>query len=292
MSPAKIISLAVLFLIAFIGYSSVFTVDEGQLAIKFQFGEILRADYEPGLHFKVPFVNNVRKFNKRILTLDARPANYLTQEKKNVTVDFFAKWRINDVRAFYKTMSGGNERIAQERIYTIINDGLRGQFSHRKVKEVISGKRNLIMNTITQLANQQVSNFGIEIVDVRIKRIDFTKNINDSIYRRMVAERDRVAKEHRAQGAEEAEKIRAGADRQRTVLIANAYNQSEQLRGDGDAKASKIYADAFRQNPEFYAFYRSLEAYRKSFNRQNDILVIQPDSAFFEYFKDTQPARR
>jgi len=287
----KLTGLIVLAVLLFVGLSSMFTVDERELAIKFRLGEIVRADYQPGLHFKVPFINNVRKFDKRILTLDARPANYLTKEKKNVNVDFFVKWRIKDVSTYYKSMSG-NERTAMERIYTTINDGLRAEFSNRNIQEVISGERKQIMANINTQAQQQLGQFGIEVVDVRVKRIDFTETISESVYRRMEAERERVAKDLRSRGAEAAEKIRANADRQRTVLLARAYKEAQTARGEGDAKAADIYARAYKRDPEFYSFYRSLDAYRKTFNSSGDIMVLEPDSDFFNYFKQAQPARK
>jgi len=275
-----IIGLAVVLLL---GFSSFFTVDERELAIKFQLGKIVRADYQPGLHFKVPLINNVRKFDKRILTLDARPANYLTKEKKNVNVDFFVMWRIRDVVTYYKAMSG-SERKAMERIYATINDGLRSEFGKRSIQEVISGERSEIMNTMTDEANRQLSKFGIAVVDVRVKRIDFSDTISDSVYRRMEAERLRVAKDFRSRGAEEAEKIRAKADKERTVLLAKAYKQAQTIRGEGDAKAAEIYAKSYKQDPEFFSFYRSLQAYRSSLGGKDDVLVLEPDSDFFSYF--------
>ena len=275
-----IIGLAVVLLL---GFSSFFTVDERELAIKFQLGKIVRADYQPGLHFKVPLINNVRKFDKRILTLDARPANYLTKEKKNVNVDFFVMWRIRDVVTYYKAMSG-SERKAMERIYATINDGLRSEFGKRSIQEVISGELSEIMNTMTDEANRQLSKFGIAVVDVRVKRIDFSDTISDSVYRRMEAERLRVAKDFRSRGAEEAEKIRAKADKERTVLLAKAYKQAQTIRGEGDAKAAEIYAKAYKQDPEFFSFYRSLQAYRSSLGGKDDVLVLEPDSDFFSYF--------
>jgi len=267
------------------GLLSIFIVDERELVLKFRLGEIVKSDYDAGIYFKVPFINNIKKFDKRILTLDARPAIYLTKEKKNVNVDFFVKWRINDVATFYKSMSGGNERVAAERLYTVINEGLRDQFSKRTIKEVISGERDEIMNATTKVANEQVDKFGIELVDVRVKRIDFSEDISNSVYRRMEAERTRVAKDYRSRGAEAAEKIRADADRQRTVTLADAYREAEKTRGDGDAKAANIYAKAYSQDSEFYSFYRSLIAYKESFNEQNDMMVIDPSSDFFKYFK-------
>ena len=271
-----------------IGLMSVFIVDERELALKFRLGEIVKSDFDSGLYFKMPFINNVKKFDKRILTLDARPANYLTKEKKNVNVDFFVKWRINDVETYYKAMSGGNERIAAERLYTIVNDSLRDQFSKRTIQEVISGERKEIMDTSTSVANAQVKKFGIEVVDVRVKRIDFSEDISNSVYRRMEAERTRVAKDYRSRGAEAAERIRADADRQRTITLAEAYRDAEKTRGDGDGKAAGIYAKAYNKDREFYSFTRSLTAYKKSFNAQSDIMVIDPSSDFFKYFKKSK----
>ena len=292
MNATRISILALIAISALLLLSTVFTVNERQLAIKFRLGEIVKTDYAPGIHFKIPFINNVRTFDKRILTLDARPALYLTKEKKNVNVDFFVKWRIKDVATFYKTMSGGNERTAMERIYTIINDGLRDEFSKRTIQELLSGERREIMSTTTKVSNEQVQRFGIDVVDVRIKRIDYSEDISESVYNRMVAERTRVAKDFRSRGAEAAEKIRAGADRQVTILKADAYRQSQKIRGEGDAKASDVYAQAYSKSPEFYSFYRSLEAYRTAFNKEGDMLVIEPDSEFFSYFKNKRASKK
>ena len=231
-----------------IGLMSVFIVDERELALKFRLGEIVESEFDSGIHLKFPLINNIKKFDKRILTLDARPAIYLTKEKKNVNVDFFIKWRIKSVRTYYTAMSGGNERIAAERLYTVVNDGLRDQFSKRTIKEVISGEREEIMNATTKAANDQVNKFGIELVDVRVKRIDFSEDISNSVYRRMEAERTRVANDYRSRGAEEAEIISANADRQRTVTLADAYSEAEKTRGDGDGKAANIYAKAYTRS--------------------------------------------
>lgn len=285
MFDIKTSGLIVIVIILVVGLMSIFIVDERELVLKFRLGEIVESESITGLHFKIPFINNVRKFDKRILTLDARPANYLTKEKKNVNVDFFVKWRINDVKTYYRAMSGGNERIAAERLYTIVNDSLRDQFSKRTIQEVISGERKQIMNDSTLAANEQVKKFGIAVVDVRVKRIDFSEDISNSVYRRMEAERTRVAKDYRSRGAEAAEKIRADADRQRTVTLANAYRDAEKIRGDGDGKAASIYARSYNKDREFYSFYRSLIAYKKSFGAQGDIMVIDPSSDFFKYFK-------
>ena len=288
MFDIKTSGLIAVVVVLFIGLMSVFIIDEREVALKFRLGEIVESDFKPGIHFKVPFINNVRKFDKRILTLDARPANYLTKEKKNVNVDFFVKWRINDVETYYKAMSGGNERIAAERLYTVVNDSLRDQFSKRTIQEVISGERKEIMDTSTKVANEQVEKFGIAVVDVRVKRIEFSQDISNSVYRRMEAERTRVAKGLRSEGSEAAEKIRADADRQRTITLANAYSDAEKVRGDGDGKAAEIYAKAYNKDREFYSFYRSLTAYKNSFETQGDIMVIDPSSEFFKYFKKSK----
>ena len=263
---------------------SIFTVNEREKVILFRLGEIVKADFEPGLHWKTPFVNNVRKFDARIQTLDAEPERYLTGEKKNLIVDSFVKWRIQDV-ANYFTATGGDAVRANLRLSQIVKDGLRGEFAKRTINEAVSGERLEIMTLITKQANAEAEAFGIEIVDVRIKRIDFPSEISDSVYRRMRAERERVAKDLRSRGAESAEKIRAEADRQRTVIIADAFRDAEVLRGEGDAVATEIYAVAYGKDIEFYSLYRSLNAYKRVFASKSDILVIEPDSEFFKYFK-------
>lgn len=284
MAQLKTLIGAIVVFAIFIGSAAVFTVDEREKAILFRLGEIVSTDFEPGLYFKMPFVNNVRKFDARIQTLDAEPERFLTGEKKNLIVDSFVEWKINDVASFY-TATGGDNLIANVRLSQIIKDGLRGEFAKRTIKAAISGERADIMKYITAEANKEAQAFGIEIVDVRIKRIDFPADISDSVYRRMRAERERVAKDLRSRGAEAAERIRAEADRQRTVLIADAYRDSEILRGEGDAKATDIYAQAYGKDIEFYSLYRSLNAYKSTFNSRDDILVIEPNSEFFKYFK-------
>ena len=284
MAQLKTIIGAVLVLAVFIGSSAIFTVDEREKAILFRLGEIVRTDFTPGIHIKTPFVNNVRKFDARVQTLDAEPERFLTGEKKNLIVDSFVEWKINDVASFY-TATGGDTLVANVRLSQIIKDGLRGEFAKRTIKEAISGERAEIMKVITAEANKEAQAFGIEIVDVRIKRIDFPPEISDSVYRRMRAERERVAKDLRSRGAEAAERIRAEADRQRTVIIADAYRDAEIIRGEGDAKATEIYAKAYGKNIEFYSLYRSLNAYKSTFNSREDILVVEPDSEFFKYFK-------
>ncbi len=275
-----IIGLALLGLIAF---SALYTINERELAIKFQLGEFVSVDGEPGLKWKIPFIQNVRKFERRIITLDAQPERYLTLEKKNVIVDAFIKWRISDVSNYYKTMAG-DERNASMRLQQVINDGLRAEFGKRTIQEAISGERGEIMRVITDQIAAQVKEYGIEVVDVRIKRIELPRDVSDSVYQRMRAERDRVAKELRSEGAEIAEKIRAEADRQRSVIIAEAYREAEGLRGEGDARASEIYAQAYGKDPQFYALYRSLDAYKRVFDKREDMLVLDPSAEFFKYF--------
>lgn len=285
MSPRATITLILLAIVVWLGSMSFFIVDERQMAVKFKLGEFERADYEPGLHFKIPFINNVRKFERRIMTLDAEPERYLTFEKKNVIVDAFVKWRITDVESFYRTM-GGDERRADLRLAQIIKDGLRGEFGKRTIQEVVSGERAEIMNVIVAQVEDQAKEFGIEVVDVRLKRIELPPEVSESVYQRMRAERARVAKDLRSRGAEAAERIRADADRQRAVTLAEAYRDAERVRGEGDGLAAEIYAQAFSRNPDFYELYRSLEAYRNVFNKQEDLLVLDPTSEFFKFFQD------
>ncbi|MCG6971113.1 MAG: protease modulator HflC [Gammaproteobacteria bacterium] len=284
MGQAKLLGSIVILALLVVGSFSMFTVHEREKAILFRLGEIVKTDFTPGLYFKMPFVNNVRTFDARIQTLDAEPERYLTSEKKNVIVDAFVKWRIGDVERYF-TSTGGDPNTANSRLSQIIKDGLRGEFGKRTIQEVVSGERMEIMNILTEQANEQAKTFGIDLVDVRIKRIDLAKEISDSVYRRMEAERLRVAKDLRARGAEAAEIIRADADRRRTVLIAEAYREAQTIRGEGDGAAAKIYADAYNQDKEFYALYRSLSAYRKTFADKGDMLVLEPDSEFFKYFK-------
>lgn len=267
-----------------VGLSSIFIVDERELAIKFRLGEIVASDFEPGLHFKVPWpVNNVRKFDKRILTLDTRPERFLTGEKKNVTVDFFVKWRIRDPAIYYTTFMG-DERQANQRLLQIIKNGLQLEFDQRTIQQVVADDRVEMMQSMTLKGNEQVANFGIEIVDVRIKQIELPQEVRNSVFERMRAERERIAKEYRAQGQEAAKGIRAVAERERTVLLAEAQRDAETLRGEGDARATDIYARAYSKNQEFYEFYRSMNAYRSALATGQDVLVLEPDSEFFKYF--------
>ena len=305
MSNRQIFSIVVLFLVGILASASFFTVSERELAIKFRLGEIVKADYEPGFYMQMPFVNNVLKYERRILTLDTRASEYLTKEKKKLVVDFFAKWRINDVGKFYRTMTRGNMNTARQRIFNIINNGLKSQFSQYELTELVSGKqkesntkvkdngapsdlRAVVMSTITQQANAQVEKYGISIVDIRIKRIDLTTKISNDVYRRMKSEREQFAADIRAKGKEASERRKADADRQRTIIVANAYKKAQYLKGEGDAKAAEIYANAYKKDREFYSFYRSLDAYKNSFSGQGDMMVIEPNSDFFKYFKKSK----
>jgi membrane protease subunit HflC len=266
---------------------SVYTVDQRDRAILFSLGEIKRDDVKPGLHFKFPLVNNVLTFDGRILTLDAQPERFLTSEKKNVIVDFFVKWRISDAGEYYRA-TRGQERNALIRLAQIIKDRLRNEFGKRTIQEAVSGERSEIMEVLQVSTNELAKALGIQVLDVRISRIDLPAEVSDSVYERMRAERERVAREFRARGMEAAERIRAKADRQRTVIRANAYRDAEVLRGDGDAKAAQIYADAYNADPQFFAFSRSLRAYTETFNDKSDLLVLAPDSEFFRFFNDAK----
>lgn len=268
--------------------ASLYTVDERERTLVTKFGQVVRYDDTAGLHFKIPMVHQVRYFDARILTMDADPQPFLTKEKKSVIVDAFVKWRITDVLKFYVTL-GGNEQTARTALAQLVNSGLRDEFGKRTVRDVISGDRRKIMEILSELADKEARQFGIQVVDVRIQRVDLPTEVSQSVYRRMEAERGRIAKELRAQGAEAAEKIRANADRQREILMAEAYRAAEQNRGEGDARATAIYAKAYGQSPEFYSFYRSLNAYKESFKSKGDTMVIDPSSDFFKYLK--QPNR-
>ena len=285
MSTGKIGVLALALIVVVGGYSAAFKVQEWELALKLRWGKIVDADYEPGLHFLMPIVNNVRKFDARIQTLDTEPQRFLTAEKKDVIVDSFAKWRITDVAQYYRS-TGGRITTASRLLSERINTSLRDEFGKRTIQEVISGERAEIMALLTKDSDAKAAELGIEVIDVRVKQIDLPQEVSGSVFDRMRAERQRVASELRAQGAEEAEKIRADADRQGTVIVAGAYKEAEQLRGTGDAKSADIYATAYNQNREFYSFYRSLNAYRTVFKDGNDMMVLEPDSEFFKYFKN------
>ena len=264
---------------------SMFVVDQRQNAIVFRLGEVVSIKKDPGLYFKVPLLDNVRFFDVRILTIDtAEPERFLTSEKKNVLVDLFVKWRITDVRNYYTSVAG-DEMRAQTRLLQTINDGLRAEFGNRTVHDVVSGERDKIMDLMRNKANEDASKIGVEVLDVRLKRVDLPQEVSESVYRRMEAERKRVANELRSTGSAESEKIRADADKQKEVILAEAYRDAQRIKGEGDAKASAIYAKAYEINPEFYAFYRSLEAYRASFKSKSDVMVLEPNSEFFKDMK-------
>ena len=276
-----------------IASSTLFVVDQRQFAIVFALGEVKQVINEPGLHFKLPPpFQNVIFLDKRILTLDTPEADrFITAEKKNILVDAYVKWRIVDPRLYFSSF-GGDERRAQDRMAQIVKAALNEEITKRTVREVISGERGKVMDAIASKVTEEVKQIGGQIVDVRLKRVDYVDQINNSVYERMKSERARVANELRSTGAAESEKIRADADRQRIVILAEAYRQAEGIRGEGDAKAARIYAQAFGQNPEFYKFIRSLEAYRESFKTRSDVLLIDPNSEFLKYFKAPGGARK
>ncbi len=283
----KAIILIIVALLGFVGLNSIFTVSETEYALKFQLGRILKADYDPGLHFKTPFINNVRKFDKRILTLDTQPENMITSEQKFVSVDSFIKWRITDVAQFYISTQG-NERNALNRLDSIIKDRIRNQIASRTLAEVVSEQRVSTMQDIQQAANEAAQEFGIEIVDVRIKAVELPEDVRESVFRRMAADRQKEANLWRFEGREEAERIRADADRQVQIILAEGEREGQTLRGEGDAIATRIYAESYGQDEEFYAFYRSLQAYANSFGGSQDVMVIDPSSSFFDYFENDE----
>jgi membrane protease subunit HflC len=266
-----------------LGVSSVFLVTETEYAIKFQLGRIVKTDYQPGIHIKLPFVNNVRKYDRRLLTLDTNAEQMLTSEQKFVAVDSFVKWHIVDVANFY-TATQGNERVALDRLDSIVKDRIRNQIASRTLKQVISEQRVSTMQDITKAANAAAAGFGIEVVDVRIKAIELPDDVRESVFRRMAADRQKEANLYRFEGRESAERIRAGADREAQVLLAEAQRDGQTLRGEGDARSTEIYAKAYGEDQEFYAFYRSLQAYGNAFGGSNDVMVLDPSSSFFEYF--------
>jgi len=275
----------VIVVIALLAYTSLFTVDQRQYAVVFQFGEVKEVVQEPGLHVKFPLIQNVRFFDKRILTIDTPdPERFITAEKQNLIVDHYVKWRIVDPRLYYESVAGDEER-ARTRLLQTVNSGLREEFGRRTVPEVVSGERDRIMENMRIRADTDARQIGVQILDVRLKRVDLPTEVSESVYSRMEAERNRVANELRSEGEAISEQIRADADRQREVIIAEAYREAQTIMGDGDGQATAIYADAFEVDPEFYSFYRSLNAYRASFSGKNDIMVIDPSSDFFKFLK-------
>jgi len=269
--------------VAFVLAMSTFTVRETELAIKFRFGEIVRADYGPGLHFMVPMVNNIRKFERRIDTKNFPSEQFLTSEGKILRIDFYIKWRISDVSAYYQATSGGDREIAAGRLGSIVKDGIKGVIARRTIQQVVAAERAEFTGEILKLAEESTKGLGLQLVDVRVKKIDLPEEVSESVFSRMRQDFDRQAKRLRAEGEENAEKLRSEADRQRTEILAEAYRESEIIKGEGDAKSADIYAKAYNRNAEFYSFHRSLQAYRLSIGTDNDVLVISPDSDFFKY---------
>jgi len=277
----------VLVAIFFLGSSAIYIVDERQQALLFQLGEVIDVKTEPGLYFKIPIAQNVRFFEKRILTMDAEePERFITSEKKNVLVDLFVKWRIIDVTQYYVAVRG-DEALAQTRLAQTINASLRNEFGNRTVHDVVSGERDQIMEIMRQRADADARGIGVEVIDVRLKRVDLPQEVSESVYRRMEAERKRVANELRSTGAAESEKIRADADRQREVILAEAYREAQKTMGEGDGEAAAIYANAFERDAEFYAFWRSMSAYKETFKDKGDMMVLEPSSDFFKYMKSS-----
>jgi len=285
MNQTRMFAVLGLLAIVVISMMSVFyTVDEREKAIVIRLGKVIRFDDEPGLHWKWPVAEEVRFFDGRIVALDEHSERYLTKEKKSLIVDSFVKWRISDTLKYYLTVQG-DEATANTRLRQLVIGGLHTEMGKRTLHEIVAGERDDIMEILRTSANKAANEFGITVVDVRLKRVDLPEKVSESVYLRMEAERTRIAKEHRAKGAEEAEKIRADAERRREILLAEAYRDGERIRGDGDAKAAAIYARALKRNPEFYTLYRSLSAYRKSFKGKEDVLILDPSSEFFKYLK-------
>ena len=274
-----------LIVLALVLAMSLYTVDQRKAAIKFQLGEVVAVQTEPGLYFLVPLFQNVRLYDTRIQTLDARDAErFLTSENKNVLVDSFVKWRIIDVRQYFVSVRG-DPVAAEARISQTVNDALRAEFAKRTVHDVVSGERETVMSTVADKVDKDVKGIGVEVVDVRLKRVDLVPEISSDVYRRMESERKRVANELRATGQAEGEKIKAEADRSRQITVAEAYRDAQRVKGEGDAQAARIYAEAYQRNPEFYSFYRSMEAYRQGLRTKGDVMVLDPSSDFFKYFK-------
>ena len=289
MNNKSLIGLIVAVVVALVAWNSFYIVAQTERAVLLQFGRVVQPDVQPGLHVKIPYVNQVRIFDGRLLTLDSTTSRFLTLEKKALMVDAYAKWRVKDAERFYQSTSG-MKQVADERLARRLEASLRDQFGKRTLHESVSGERDALMADVTATLNSAAEReLGIEVVDVRVKAIDLPREVNRSVFERMSTEREREAREHRAKGRELAEGIRADADRQRRVLLAEAYREAEELRGDGDAQAASIYANAFGQDQEFYSFYRSLQAYRESFADKRDVLVLDPGSDFFRYLEKSRP---
>jgi membrane protease subunit HflC len=285
---AVLIAIVVLLVL---GSMSLFVVDQRQSAIVFRLGEVVSIKSEPGLYWKMPFIEDVRLFDIRINTVDPEePERFLTSEKKNVLVDAFVKWRITDVKQYYVSVSG-DARRARDRITKTVNDSLRAEFGKRTIQQVISGERDEIIELMREKVDEDAKKIGVEILDVRLKRVDLTTEISDAVYRRMEAERKRVANELRSTGFADAEKIRADADRDREIIVAKAYGDAQRVKGDGDAQAAAIYSNSFKRDPEFYSYYRSLAAYRQTFRDKSDLMILEPGSDFFKYMKSPSGKR-
>ncbi|MCO5786500.1 protease modulator HflC [Pseudomonas sp. G11-1] len=288
MSNKSIFGLVIALVVIVVGWNSFFIVEQTQRGLVLQFGKVVRVDVPPGLHFKLPFVQEAKMFDGRLLTLDTTTQRYLTLEKKALMVDSFAKWRIANVQRYY-TATSGLRSIAEERLSRQLESGLRNEVARRTLHEVVAGERDQLMADITGDLNESARReLGIEVLDVRVKGMDLPREVNRSVFERMSSEREREAREHRAKGRELAEGIRADADRQQRVILAEAFREAEEIRGQGDAEAASIYAEAYNKDPEFYSFYRSLQAYRESFSSKSDVLVLDPSSEFFKFFKGAQ----
>ena len=285
MRRSTAVAVILLVVAALVFAMSAYTIDQRRAAIKFQLGEVIAVQTEPGLKFLVPFMQNVRLFDMRIQTLDSRDAErFLTKENKNVLVDSFVKWRVIDVRQYYVSVRG-DPIAAEARISQTVNDALRAEFARRTVHDVVSGERDKIMSTVADKVDQDVRNIGVEVVDVRLKRVDLVPEISADVYRRMESERKRVANQLRSEGQAEGERIKAEADRTRQIIVAEAYREAQRVKGEGDALAARVYAEAFQRNPEFFSFYRSMEAYRQTLRSKSDVMVLDPSSDFFKYLK-------
>lgn len=283
MSNKTILVIGVVLLGLFTLSQSFFIVDERERVILFQFGEVQGLDYEPGLHLKTPFVQNTKSVERRIMSLDSRPQEFLTSEKKQVQVNYYVKWEVADLREFYRA-TGGQEMVARDRLASIMNRAMRDQFSKRTIREAVSDERNAIMDTVQDSTKEPVQELGVNIVDVRVKVIDLPDQVSESVYQRMRAERQRVAADFRARGAERAEELRANADREAEVILAEAYKTAENIRGAGDAQSAEIYAEAYGSDSEFYRFYRSLNVYRGAFSSDDNVMVLEPEGELFRYF--------
>ena len=289
---AKIIA-AIVAVIVFVIWTMTFFVDEREKAIRFAFGEIIETGYTPGIHFKMPFpFNDVKKLDGRILTIDQKPVRFLTKEKKYVVVDSFVKWRIIDETVYYKATNGGQEMNAMSLVHKMVDDGLRNEFAKRTVQEVIAEERKEIMAILTKDIDEKARTLGIKVVDIRVKRIDLSQKVSENVYARMRTERERLAREHRSKGKETATRIHADADAESRVIVAEAYREAQSVRGDGDATAAATYAKAYGKNPEFYRFYRSMDAYKNTFMSKDDVMLINPDSEFFRYMNNSAGSRK